>query len=278
MSKPGSLTCVGTGIRLAAHLTTEARAHLTGAEQLLHLMGDPLSSEWMLELNPSAESLGQFYERSKDRRITYRQIADEIVRRVRTGVDVCVAHYGHPGVFVQPSHLAIAGARAEGYAARMLPGISAEDCLFADLDLDPGHRGCQSFEATNFLVFRRRFDPTVLLVLWQVGSIGRLDSDFGDLSQPLGVLGSVLESNYGADHEAILYEAGRYPGAEGRAERVRLGELGQATVSTITTLVIPPLPDRSPDQEMAERLGMAAAELAPIDTSRWKGAQSPACS
>ena len=54
-------------------------------------------------------------------------------------------------VFVQPSHESIAIARLEGFSARMLPGISAEDCLFADIGLDPGKDGCQSFEATDFL-------------------------------------------------------------------------------------------------------------------------------
>ena len=39
----------------------------------------------------------------------------------------------HPGVYVAPSHETVLRARAEGYPARMLPGISSEDCLFADL-------------------------------------------------------------------------------------------------------------------------------------------------
>jgi len=34
----------------------------------------------------------------------------------------------------------------------MLPGISAEDCLFADIGVDPGIYGCQSFEATDLFV------------------------------------------------------------------------------------------------------------------------------
>src|SRR2546429_6584747 len=45
-------------------------------------------------------------------------------------------------------------AREEGFEAEMLPAVSAEDCLFADLGVDPGDEGCQSFEATSFLLFR----------------------------------------------------------------------------------------------------------------------------
>jgi len=31
----------------------------------------------------------------------------------------------------------------------MLPGISAEDCLVADLGIDPASSGCQSYEAND---------------------------------------------------------------------------------------------------------------------------------
>jgi hypothetical protein len=42
----------------------------------------------------------------------------------------------------------------------MLPGISAEDCLFADLGIDPGIYGCQSYEATDFLANGRPWGET----------------------------------------------------------------------------------------------------------------------
>ena len=85
---------------------------------------------------------------------------------------MCAVFYGHPGVFVNPSHRAVAQARAEGFRAAMLPGVSAEDCLFADLGLDPGAHGCQSYEATDFVIRRRSCYPSALLILWQVGALG----------------------------------------------------------------------------------------------------------
>jgi hypothetical protein len=54
---------------------------------------------------------------------------------------LCVALYGHPGVFACVGHEAIERARAEGIDAQMLPGISAEDCLFAELGVDPAVGG-----------------------------------------------------------------------------------------------------------------------------------------
>ena len=54
----------------------------------------------------------------------------------------------------------------------MEPGISAEDCLYADLGIDPGSVGCQHYEASQFMFYRRRIDPSAYLVLWQVGIAG----------------------------------------------------------------------------------------------------------
>ena len=54
-------------------------------------------------------------------------------------------------------------------------GISAEACLFADLGLDPGTTGCQSYEATAFLARTPPVDTEAVLVLWQVSVLGRAD-------------------------------------------------------------------------------------------------------
>jgi len=77
--------------------------------------------------------------------------------------------YGHLGVFVFATHEAMAILRDDGYRVEMLPGISAEDCLYADLSIDPATHGCQVYEATDFLIRRRKIDPAVPVILWQVG-------------------------------------------------------------------------------------------------------------
>ena len=74
-------------------------------------------------------------------------MADTILNEVRAGKTVCAALYGHPGIFACVGHIAITDARAEGFSAEMLPGISTEDCLVADLGIDPGTTGMQSMEA-----------------------------------------------------------------------------------------------------------------------------------
>src|SRR5205823_7959491 len=102
-------------------------------------------------LNPRARSLVRHYAPEVARRLAYDAMTEEILELVRRDLDVCAAFYGHPGVFCAPAHESVRRARAEGFEATMLPGISAEDCLFADLGLDQGATGCQRYEATAFL-------------------------------------------------------------------------------------------------------------------------------
>lgn len=101
-----------------------------------------------------------------------------MLREVRAGYNVLGLFYGHPGVFVSPSHRAISTARQEGYKARMLPGISAEDYMFADLGFDPSTNGCMSCEATEVLLRNQPMNPSIHNIIWQVGAIGICDMKF----------------------------------------------------------------------------------------------------
>ena len=255
--KQGSLTVVGTGIQFAGQMTIEARAHITQAEKVLFLVSDPITADWIKDINPTAESLYPCYQLGESRMIAYEGMIERILCEVRKGLRVCAAFYGHPGVFVYPSHEAIKQARLEGYSAKMLPGISAEDCLFADLGVDPARTGCQSFEATDFLIHKRKFDTGCALILWQIGCIG--DPTFS--LKPYGtrglyVLTEYLCQYYDATHPAIVYEAAEYPIFDPSMEHVHLAKLPEAQISPISTLYIAPQKQAPLDDEMLERLGI----------------------
>jgi hypothetical protein len=138
----------------------------------------------------------------------------------------------------------------------MLPSVSAEDCLFADLGVDPGDTGCQSFEATSFLLYHREFDTSVPLVLWQIATVGERNGTAAPSREGLQVLLERLADRYGPDHEVVLYEASPYWVFEPRVDRVRLAEVGEAKLDGMTTLFVPP--NRAPrmDPEMFDRLGI----------------------
>jgi uncharacterized protein YabN with tetrapyrrole methylase and pyrophosphatase domain len=251
----GSLTVVGTGIRFGLQTTPEARRRMERAEKVLYLLAEPASAAWLRTLNPSAESLHRFYAPDKDRRTTYHEIVEEILTWLRRGSAVCAVFYGHPGVYVDPAQEVIKRAREEGFDARMLPGISAEDCLFADLGLDPGQSGCQSFDATDFLLYPRNFDTSTPLVLWQVGAVGEVRPR---MARPAGlrVLADRLATRYGPDHPVVLYEASPYPICDPIVQKVLLADLDEADLTPMATLYIPPLGRPEPDIGMLGLLGM----------------------
>lgn len=231
---------------------------LAQSEKLFFLVQDRLMHLWLEKINRSAESLYDSYREGRPRSETYEEIVERILAPVRAGRRVGAAFYGHPGVFAAPAHEAVARARAEGHFAEMLPGISGDACLFADLGIDPGAGGCQSFEATDFLLRRRRFDPSSHLLLWQVGAIAVADFRVADLWNRAGVavLAAHLAESYGGRHEVVIYERDPYPIFDSKNHRCRLDELAEAPVTLASILYVPPLPDRPSDPEMRAALGM----------------------
>ncbi len=255
----GSLACVGVGMMLGAHLTPRARAEIEQADVVFALVSDPLVELWLRELRPDVESLQSHYGSGavdgKPRDASYRDMVEAMLAPVRAGRRVCGAFYGHPGVFAVVPHRAIARARVEGYDARMEPGVSAEDCLYADLGIDPGTFGCQHYDASQFLWYRHRIDPAAYLVLWQVGVAG--DSSlrrFSVGSGHIGLLADRLARDYPLDHEVIAYEAATLPIDRARMDAMPLRSMSEGTWRLQTTLVVPPAKKREVDGDMQRRL------------------------
>ncbi len=261
----GSLTVVGTGIQAAGQITVEARTCLQQSAKVFYLVADPTTAYYICKLNQNAESLHTFYETGKERFVSYMEMVEHILSAVESGISVCAAFYGHPGVFAYPSHEAIRRAREKGFPARMLPGVSAEDCLFADLGLDPAAAGCQSFEATDFLIFRRQFDTNSSLILWQIGVIGDVSfQENGYSLAGVGILSDYLGSFYGTTHSVIVYEASHYPMYDSKREKVTIADLKTAHISPMSTLYVPPKSSPTVDLDMARRLGMEAGGIRTI--------------
>jgi tetrapyrrole (corrin/porphyrin) methylase-like protein len=253
-ARPGSLTIVGSGIRPGLHTTHEARARIEGAGKVLYLLAERAPAEWILRLNPSAESLAPLYQAGRDHGEVYQALVNTMLTWVRRGEDVCVVTYGNPAVFDQSSHEAVRLARAEGFPAKILPGISALDCLFVDLGLDPGEEGLQSFDATDFLVLRKTPDPTVPLILWQISVIGDTRTGGTVNREGVRILAERLAELYGRDHEVIVYEVSPFPVGRALIESCSLKGLHEAGVTGLSTLYVPPASKASPDPAMVALL------------------------
>lgn len=256
----GSLIAVGIGIRLAQHCTPEARHVIESADVVFTAGGDPVTQAWLDGLNANCVSLMTHYGAGKPRKQTYVEMTETILAAVRGGKKVCAAFYGHPGIFVRCSHASILQARAEGFDACMLPGVSAEDCLFADLGVDPGAGGCQSYEATDWLIHARPFDIATPLILWQIAvvadrSLKLLASD----PRRVAILTDVLLRYYPPEHTVTMYEAAVFATGRPKIARMPLFELPQAAVTQQSTLYIPRV---TPPQADPERIALIEKRLA----------------
>ena len=256
--KKMSLTVVGFGIKLLSHLSTETRAHIEQSDKVLYLVNEPLMQEWIAKNSKSSENLDDLYQKYPLRKQCYQAITEHILETLKTGIVLCVVTYGHPTVFAQPLLEAVVRAQAEGLDAKILPAISAEDCLFTDLLINPGDLGCASFESTDFMLYRRQWDASSHLILWQVGVIGLLSQPRPEFDNRRGaeLLMKYLNQKYALNHPVVLYEAAQYPYFEPRIERCTLSQLPELNYSAIATLYVPPAHKAQRDDSVLEYLGV----------------------
>lgn len=201
---------------------------------------DPVTVRRIEALNPNARTRNDRYAAGKDRRLTYAEIVDEVVTRVRDGERMCLVLYGHPGFFAFPGHEAIRRLRAEGIPARMVAAVSAIDCLFADLGIDPADGGLQMYGATYFLRATPPVDPKATLVLLQVGVLGEKGPrPTPEVAGRFLRLVRLLRERYGPEREAVLYEASPYPGARPRIIPFPLGRDDPPAVPRLSMLCVP---------------------------------------
>lgn len=263
MDKPGSLACVGIGMTLGAHISPRSRSHIEQADVVFAAVSDPLVELWLQGMNADVRSLQPLYAEGKSRHDTYREMVEVMLAQVRTGKTVCGVFYGHPGVFAQAPHEAVTRARAEGFSAVMEPGISAEDCLYADLGIDPGKTGCQHHEASQMMFYRRHIDTSAVLVVWQVGIAGdRSFRRFATAPAYRQLLVDLLAENYPLDHPCTVYEAATLPIQKPRMQTVALRDLASVDMGAQSTLVLPPARPLEPNPAMLAKIAALEAALA----------------
>ena len=262
MSGSGRLTVVGTGYNVAGQVTPEARSAIETADRVFYLMSDTATSGWLKTLHPRAESLHDSYRVGEPGIAASGRMVERILAAVRDGANVCAAFYGHPAICLVPGLESVRRARSEGYAAQLLPGISFEDCLFADLGVDPSTSGRLLYEATDFLLRPRHFDPAAALVLLQVGAIGVTDFRLGDEPNAAGlaVLAEVLSRHYPPAHRVALYRISQLPMFDPEIDWLPLADLpAPPRLSVVSTLFVPPLARRPIDGEILANLQQMAA-------------------
>ncbi len=197
-----------------------------------------------MDNHSSASSLSCFYQVGEDRLSTYRKMAEKVVESVLDGYTVCMVLYGHPGVCCLPGHIAIEMTRLENLKASMSPGISALDCLIADLGIDLVSAGFQSYGATSFITRLPKFDPSSYLILWQVGMIGDSNYQVSFSAPKIDDLCDQLEKHYENTHLIIYYESASHLLIEPMIKYIQLKDLRSSPPDWRTTVIIPPRESR----------------------------------
>jgi len=258
-----SLTVVGVGHGLAGHVTAEVGKYLESADRLLYLVNHSLTERFLKTVNSNATSLAQYLREGRSASDLIERVVEAMVSPLRKGLNVCAAFSGHPAILVPPAHIAIRRAQSEGFPAQMLPGVSAPDCLFAQLSVDPAAYGCAVFDATDFLIHSRVFDPASSLILLQIGSIGVTTYSTRNIHRQsrLQILEKYLRKELPASHEVVIYEAAVSPIAKSTIEVIRLGGLHEHPVTAASTLYVPPCRRVAVSKQMLKRIGMAAIHV-----------------
>ena len=243
---------VGTGIQLLRQLTPETQDEFVGADELLFVVADPAldcGSRTVFEGTFAQHAVPAWPSTTPD----LRQMVAEILEPLRRGSRVCAAFYGHPGVFVAPSHEAIRQAR---------PGLSRPDAARSvgrELpDRRPRGRPRRArlaeLEATRLCWRAHSRSNRSGVVLWQVDAVGKLTWNLDPEPHGLRVLGEHLLGALPTGTRSSSMPRSLYPVADAIIEPVRLDALAELGATPGPTLYVPPLPpDRRPRHRPATR-------------------------
>ncbi|HGF0738819.1 SAM-dependent methyltransferase [Legionella pneumophila] len=251
------LIVVGTGIKSISHLTEETKRVIQNADKVLYLVNENNIKQWIQREAKQAESLDPIYFSSDQRIEAYQALTNHIIDEYQKVSVLCVVFYGHPTVFADSALNAVRQIKINGGEAIILPAVSAQDCLFSDLQIDPGNQGCFSIEATELVIFGRHIDIHSHVLLWQVANFGRTD---GMKSDKLAILKDFLCGYYPADNSICLYEAPSLPTIHPRIEWVPLSSLDQSNINSTTTVYIPPLEKKPVNKTFLKLLNLKSED------------------
>jgi precorrin-3B methylase len=261
---PFDVGIVGTGIVGAHQLTRESEEVIRRSRRTFVIDSGYGVAEYLNTLCPEVTRLGSLYEPGRDRLLTYRKMAAEVLAAAAAAPPVCLAVYGHPWVYCYPTTLITTTAPLLNLRVSVFPGISAFDTLLVDLGIDIGPNGVQMYEATDLLLRRRPIQSDVMCVIWQPTVVG--DPTYP--TQPYTIeqfrpLQEYLERFYPVEHEVILVTTRTHPLTRSTIRRFKLSDLATELVQAppVATLYIAPVLERAiEDTALLEAMLTAGVE------------------
>ena len=234
----------GLGVRGVNQVTAEVERALRASREVLYIDAGVATRTYLESLCPRVTALfEQSYAEERSRLNAYEHMAIMVVQAALENPPVTFAIHGHPLIAAHPPFLVLEMARALDLKVEILPGISALDTLFADLNLDPVVHGVQMYEATDLLLRRRPLQSDVPAIIWQIGPLETALHSLR-ISRPERYSRFIahLRQFYPAQHPVVAVYCSPHPLMPPRVLRMALEELGEHAEQLHAgfTLYVPP--------------------------------------
>ena len=138
----GSIKVVGLGPGDFGYITMESWELMQGAENLYLRTAKHPTVPMLAERGISFATYDSFYEEAEDFAHLYQRIADDLIRKAQSGMDIVYAVPGSP--MVAEKTVVLLREKAAGLAGRadevkldILPGMSFVEVLYGKLGIDP---------------------------------------------------------------------------------------------------------------------------------------------
>lgn len=204
---------VGLGILNVDQVTNETEHVLRRANEVLFVDTGVATRQYLEKLCPRVTPLYETSYREGGCRVaSYDHMAVRVIEAALDHSPIAFAMGGHPVVGAEAPFLIHEMARLLKLEVRTLPAVSAMDCLFAELMLDPCLTGLQMFEATDLLLRQRPLQADVPALIWQVGALEtRLHTLRPSVPERFARFQRYLLQFYPAAHQVVAYYATPHP-------------------------------------------------------------------
>ncbi|MHC4064921.1 MAG: SAM-dependent methyltransferase [Planctomycetota bacterium] len=163
---------VGLGVLNIDQITGDTERAIRRSNEVLYVDTGVATRTYLAGLCPRVTSLFETsYEEAGHRLNAYHHMAARVLDAALDHPPVTFAMHGHPIVGAYAPFLIRDMATVLALEVAVLPGVSAMDCLFAELMVDPCVAGMQMYEATDLLLRRRPLQADVHALIWQIGCV-----------------------------------------------------------------------------------------------------------
>ena len=250
---------VGLGVLNVDQITRETERVIRRSNEVLYVDTGVATRAFLESLCPRVTSLFETsYEEAGHRLNAYHHMAARVLDAALDHPPVTFAMHGHPIIGAYAPFLIKDMAGLLALEVLVLPGISAMDCLSAELMVDPCVAGMQMYEATDLLLRRRPLQPDVPALIWQIGCV-ETSLHTTRVSKPVRFerLRSHLLRFYHPGHGVSAVYSTPHPLMPSTVHRFALGGICDYAhlLHSGFTLFIPPAADRPiEDHELLRRI------------------------